>query len=242
MKSEIFIMNQYDTMGNHMGVEVFTTITNTYPLFKKTELDINKYNNPLANYEAQMEKETFGNYSNRAQMHITNYMDDTYRRLGNTSYNTILEEFKDFTINQIIDNKLKLLFIKSTTDLILLNYFEENGPLKYIPDDVFGVGRHIYNFTHNKQYRVINTYHPFLGYCKINSIPIEYSSNKPLFESFVIAFRKSSNINDGINTCVNESSGESYNYYMFKQNIIIISYSRNIIKNYGFGNVLNPGL
>ncbi|EOD01494.1 hypothetical protein [Caldisalinibacter kiritimatiensis] len=187
-----FIVLEYDSNGRM--IKRYITVSNTYPVFLKLKEDLEHGIRIPYDIKKRKRGESFYEYIEEVTRNLIKYNKGIYQDyVDDESKHRVLKKFSDSNLEQIIYNGFKLLFLKSSEDLIFLNYIPKT--LSYNPlSDYIIAGftehrhYHIYDFDmFGQTMKVINTYDAFMEYSKINNFKANLKMNEPFFSSFDFA-------------------------------------------------------
>lgn len=221
--------------------------TNTYPVFLKLEQDLNLEQPTPLTFALKDKYEPFKIYLARANNIIINFIKAVYTKYSkiNTNAHRILQQHKDGSLEQIIDNQFRLLFLKTNNLVIFLNYTLLNQEKysyinsNYIADFRKNRNAHVRPMEKNNiKYLVINTFEPFLSFGRLHNINKENVNKKlniPFFESFERSFIEPKQSHITVINCgeLNNGlidTGRSFDYCILKGVIIITNYYERTIE------------
>jgi hypothetical protein len=181
-------------------IETIVTVSNTYPIFLKIQQDAE---NGIYLYENLKGTTFIGkdgfiriNYekANTSLIEFIKGIYPSYKDIGLKSFETVYKS-KDYSIDTVLYCDYKLIFLRTSMYLILLNYVpkdfiltEQTIKLYFIPTGISNEDVHIQSITYQGYpYRVINTFNAFVPYAvacgKIASLEFNYRFFKDFKEA-----------------------------------------------------------
>ncbi|RKD31945.1 hypothetical protein [Thermohalobacter berrensis] len=229
---------------NEYNKEVYRIIkvSNTYPvLLKLREACENNKEIPY-NLQKRRRGQTFSDYIEELCKNLIRFNKKIYQEhSGDITRHKVLKKYPDSSIEQILYNDFKLIFLKSDTDLIMLNYFPKNIKVSRVVDF------EIANFRKNraihvrkleiegKVYKTINTYDAFVPFADSMGEEPNLGLNDPFFEAFHKSLKREGIITSNTSGCCCNYEFDSLLdlldlmilgqifYYYILNNIIIIN-------------------
>lgn len=230
------VENEYIT--GKFEIKEIITVSNIYPVFLKIQEDMSRGIYLYKDLSKQQRKinEPFIGYIERINNSLIEFIANIYplyKRSGNPNYQ-VVEEWGECKIEQIIYNDYKLLFVKSSSELILMNYLPKTNntcPVKdfLIPYEIPNYNFYIKNISYRgEKYITVNTFKAFMPYAELNNKPANRGLNNDFFNSFQRSINLDHKYMSQHRTIPElEPDNENYTLLEFKfyrfNNIIVIS-------------------